>query len=261
MKTEEIVELAIKRHDIDASWFQHQYEKNNDKQFDPFLYGRNLVINELSDVLMKLPAGAKILDVGSGTGHLCSWLSQKGFDVTGVEPSEEMRGLAVKNFPDLKFIKGISSNISFDDDQFDLIISFEVLRYLNKEENIKTYREYLRLLKPGGKFFVTHVNKYASDFYYFFYYLKKPVYKLKNKVYHYCYFTTPKAEEKILKNMGFSGVETLGIMSASLRIAYKLGQFYSKIHLGIIHKLFKKERFTTDPLKSMAGHLVVIATK
>ena len=261
MKTKNIVELAIKRHDIDASWFQDQYQKNNDADFNPFHYGRTLVINELSNILSQLPSGAKILDVGSGTGHLCSWLSKQGFDVTGVEPSEEMRGFAKKNFPQLQFIKAISSKIPFTENQFDLIISFEVLRYLNREENINTYHEYYRILKPKGKIFVTHVNMFASDFYYFFYYLKKPFYKLKNKVYHYCYFTTPKREENLLKKIGFSQVQSIGIMSASLRIANKLGKWYSKIHLQIINKLFKSQKFLDNPLKSMAGHLVITATK
>lgn len=261
METKSIVELAIKRHDIDASWFQQQYENNNDPRFNPFLYGRTLVINELSNILSQLPAGAKILDVGSGTGHLSFWISKKGFDITGVEPSEKMLDLARRNFPQLKFIKGISSELPFDDKEFHLIISFEVLRYLNCEENINTYREYYRVLKPSGKIFVTHVNKFASDFYYFFYYIKKIIYKLQNKVYHYCYFTTPKKEESLLKGIGFSCVESIGIMRASLRIAYKLGTLFSNTYLWVINKLFKSQRFLNYPSKAIAGHLVIVATK
>lgn len=261
MKTENIVDLAIKRHDLDATWFQKQYQEDRKEIFNPFSYGRQQVLDELSEVLKQLPKGANILDVGCGTGHLAHWMQQQGFTVTGVEPSEEMLKYAKSNFPQIEFIKSLSSNIPLGANSFDLIISFEVLRYLNREENVKTYNEYYRLLKPGGKMFVTHVNRYASDFYYVFYNFRKLLTRMKGKVYHNCYFTTGATEEKLLKEAGFSKAVSLGIMNASLRIAYKLGKGYTRFHRWVLSKFSPREKFTGNPSKSMAGHLILIATK
>src|SRR3990167_2075578 len=163
MENDQVINLAIKRHDLDAHWFQNAYNPTNTKTNLPFMYGRRLVLDELEQTLKDLPKGAKILDVGSGTGHLTQWLKEKGYEVKGLEPSEEMLNYAHKNFPDVQFTKGVSSALPYNENEFDLIVSFEVLRYLNKEVNEQTYKEFYRVLKPNGQFFVTHVNKYASD--------------------------------------------------------------------------------------------------
>lgn len=261
MKDKEVIDLAIKRHDIDASWFQNVYDPANTNANPPFLYGRKLVLEELDEVLKTLPAGAKILDMGSGTGHLTKALKDKGFNVFGVEPSEDMLGFARKNFPDIEFKKGISTEIPFEDGEFDMIVAFEVLRYLNKQVNAKTYQEFFRVLKPGGQFFVTHVNKYSSDYYFFFYFIKGILYKIRKTTYHYCYFTTPGKEENLCKAAGFGSAQTVGRMDGQLRIAYKFGKWCFNIQRRSSEFIWGKQRFKSNPLKALAGHLILIAKK
>lgn len=263
MKTEQIRELAIKRHDIDAEFFQNTYADKikNVKKVYPFRYGRQFILEDLKMILDTLPKGAKILDIGSGTGHLTHWISSMGFEISGIEPSREMIGFARKNFPELTFKEGISSKLPFEDGSFDLVVAFEVLRYLDKTENINTYNEVRRVLKNDGKFFFTQVNKYATDFYFPFYYIKKIVYSIKNKVYHFCFFTTSSSQKRLLKNCGYKKVETIGRMSASVRLAYKFGKKAGDLYVKMIEKIFGRQRFTKWPMKSLAGHLIVIGTK
>ena len=131
--SKEITKLAIKRHDIDADDFQERYSKKDRKDLSPrevvFLQGREWVLKELNNVLIAFPKGSKVLDVGCGTAHLTKWIQDKGFEVYGVEPSEEMLKHAMKNFPDIEFKKAISSQVPYPDNSFDIIVSFEVLRY------------------------------------------------------------------------------------------------------------------------------------
>ena len=49
-----------------------------------------------------LTEGARILDVGSGSGRDAAYFSSQGFDVLGVEPSAEMRCESEVSFPQLK---------------------------------------------------------------------------------------------------------------------------------------------------------------
>lgn len=264
METSAIRNLAIKRHDIDASYFQKTYEQEEavkDGRTAVFLYGRAMLMDELAKTLNTLPQGAHILDVGCGTGHLTKWMQDKGFKVTGLEPSSKMIGYARKNYPDINFVEGISSDLPFEAEQFDLIIAIEVLRYLNEEENMATYEAFKRVLKPNGKFFVTHVNKWATDGYRAFYFAKGLVYKLLNKTYHYCYFTSPAQEEQNIKEAGFTKAVTLGRLTASTRFMYKFGKSVGDKYTKLAEKWYGKQHYISNPQKSMAGHLIVIGHK
>lgn len=263
METKAVRDLAIKRHDIDADFFQQVYEGQpvNLKKVHPFRYGRGQILEDLKTLLDTLPKGSKVLDIGSGTGHLTQWIQSQGFEVTGLEPSAEMIGHARKNFPNITFTEGISSALPYADGSFDLIVSFEVFRYLDKAENIASYNEAKRVLKPGGQFFFTQVNTWATDYYYFFYYIKKVIYNIKKKVYHYCFFITPRRQEKMMLAAGYSSVTTIGRMAASIRLAYKFGKGFGDAYVKLMEKIFGKQRFTKWPMKSLAGHLLVIAKK
>src|SRR5215831_19285448 len=54
---------------------------------------------EPSKSTMKLQTGATCLDIGCGVGAHMARLLDQGFEVTGIEPSAEMRRLAAKNIP------------------------------------------------------------------------------------------------------------------------------------------------------------------
>ena len=266
MDSKEITQLAIKRHDIDASHFQNAYsqEGNNEKQTRReavFLYGRKLVLDELITLLDTLPKGSRILDVGCGTAHLSQWIKQRGFEVCGIEPSLEMYNYAKKNFPEIEIKQAISSEIPYPDNYFDLIVSFEVLRYLDKSENIKSYKEFHRVIKNDGQFFITQVNLFATDFYYFFHNVKSLYCKLTGKVHHHCNFTTAAREEKLVKNAGFSQVNTIGRFIASSRHFYKISKPMGKIYSSFMEQIFGKQRFTKSFYKNLTGHLIVIGKK
>ena len=265
MDSQKTTELAIKRHDIDAPHFQHTYsqEQNSPQQTKHeavFLYGRRLVLDELHLLLDKLPAGSRILDVGCGTGHLTQWIKEKNFEVCAIEPSSEMLSYAKKNFPNLEIQQAISSKIPYPANHFDLVVAFEVLRYLDATENMLTYQEFARVLKPGGRFFVTQVNKFATDFYFFFHNIKSVYCRLTGKIHHHCNFTTPGRQAALVKAAGFQQVTTIGRFEASIRLSYKVGKKFGQAYARLIDRISVKQRFANS-YKNFAGHLVVIGTK
>lgn len=264
MSSTNITELAIKRHDIDASHFQSTYSKPDQelsKRETVFLYGRKLVLDELSLILHKLPKGSKVLDVGCGTAHLTNWIKEKGFEVYGIEPSNEMYHYAKINFPEIEIKQAISSQIPYPDNYFDLIVAFEVLRYLDKDENRKSLREFHRVLKKDGRFFITQVNLFCSDFYFIFHNLKSILYKITKTTHHHCNFTTSAREIKEAKNAGFSEVKTVGRFIGSIRMFYKIGKKAGNSYSSFMEKIFKNQRFTRSLHKNLTGHLIVIAKK
>lgn len=261
MKTTEIRELAIKRHDLDADFFQSVYTDGKDKYSDVFLYGRYFISQEIDGMLKNLKPNSSILDIGSGTGHLTNEMKKKGHTVRGMEPSEEMLNYARTNFPDIEFTKGVSVKLPYADESFDFVIAIEVLRYLSREDVLNTYKEIYRVLKKDGKMLVTQVNRYATDFYYVFYYLKGLWENVQKRAYHYCYFTTAERETEMLQKAGFTIAYAKGRMAASIRVVYKLGIIPGKFYAKIIEKFDKHQIHPKNPLRLLSGHLFIYGEK
>jgi len=262
MKTnEEIRDLAIKTHEYDASKFQAAYSNNRSPSDDVFLYGRIFIEEEILKMLKNLPKGSKILDIGSGTGHLAAAIKNRGFEVYGLEPSKEMLNYARENFPDIESKEGISIALPYPERYFDFVISIEVLRYLSPDDVINTYKEIRRVLKNEGNFLVTHVNRYATDFYYCFYKLKDIIRKIMNHHHHYCYFTTAEREMNILRNLNFSSFYAHGRMFGSIRIAYKLSTYLGKKYVKLLDFIDKDQLFEVNLRRFWAGHLFLVGKK
>src|SRR5882724_10379865 len=67
----------------------------------------------LLDLLDPKP-GERILDVGSGTGHLTSQIAERGADAVGLDASVSMVAQARQNFPKLKFQLADMRNFDVD---------------------------------------------------------------------------------------------------------------------------------------------------
>ena len=90
--------------------------------------------------------------------------------------------------------------------------------------------------------------------------LKSLYSSLFNKVKHYCYFTTPRAQEILGKKCGFKKINTIGLFFGSTRIAFKLGKKFGNFYYGFLNKI-SKQRITKYFYKAFCGHLVVIGKK
>ena len=93
----------------------------------------------------------RIMDLACGTGDLVPLLDRKfhGAQVTGVDFCEPMLEVARTRFPQYEFLQGDALNLSFVDNQFDVVtISFGVRNFENLEHGLQ---EIFRVLKPGGR--------------------------------------------------------------------------------------------------------------
>lgn len=102
-------------------------------------------------------SGHKILDLACGTGELSVLLAKNGYDVTGVDLSEDMltvaQNKAEKNGCHVHFFQQDMSRLELID-EYDIIGIFcDSLNYLSTEDEIKaTFSRVYRYLKKGGLF-------------------------------------------------------------------------------------------------------------
>jgi SAM-dependent methyltransferase len=97
-----------------------------------------------------------ILDVGSGTGHHVGKLSQKNFNVRGIDISTSIIQQALKNYPEQKFIHGDvldSQEFSLNTFTHILCLYFTIYFLENKRQFFDNCMDWLM---PGG-FLVVHL--------------------------------------------------------------------------------------------------------
>ena len=86
---------------------------------------------KLLDSLNLATGQRRIFDLGCGNGSVANELTCRGFDVTGVDPSEEGIAQANKTYPDLKLYKASA----YDDlagrfGHFPVVVSLEVVEHV-----------------------------------------------------------------------------------------------------------------------------------
>lgn len=106
------------------------------------------------------------LDIGCGPGFFSILLAREGFEVTAVDYSEGMLEQARENFREMgvkvKTQQADAQELPFSDESFDYIVSRNLVWNLENPE--KAYREWIRLLKPGGRLFIADGNHYLHYF-------------------------------------------------------------------------------------------------
>jgi SAM-dependent methyltransferase len=102
---------------------------------------------------MRLPAGAVVVDAGCGEGvHAAQLASRFGFQVTGVDPVPRRVQAAQQNAPagcPVTFAVGTAGNLPLPSGSADLVWCRDVLSLV--EDLDGAYREFGRVLKPGGR--------------------------------------------------------------------------------------------------------------
>lgn len=99
---------------------------------------------------------SQILDLGCGAGiPIDEYLVEKGHDVTGIDVSERQIELARINVPKATFLVCDMSDMNFQPNSFDAIVSFYAIFHLPKEEHLDLFTRVYTLLKDEGIFLAT----------------------------------------------------------------------------------------------------------
>lgn len=99
-------------------------------------------------------AGARVLELGCGSGPYSVWLAERGAQVVGLDLSQTMISLAQERTRERNVsadfrVADIRDPLPFGEGEFDLIVTATALHYV--EDLGATMKEAARVLKPGAR--------------------------------------------------------------------------------------------------------------
>lgn len=110
-------------------------------------------------------AGKIAADIGAGTGFVTEGLIQKGLQVLAVDQSRVMLKEMRKRFSDvegIEYLEGESEKLPIPDESVDYAFANMYLHHV--ESPLRSIKEMLRILKPGGKLIITDMDKHSFEF-------------------------------------------------------------------------------------------------
>ena len=258
-RVEEIRRVAIEHHHRVASRFEAEYAALENSRFSSaFTYGRAKIDKMVDELFRSLPKGAAILDVGCGTGEHLKRALGHGLKAAGVEPAPAMLEVARRDVPQARIEDGVATKLPFGDGEFDAVIMIEVLRYLDLPDIELALREARRVLPPGGKLFVTLVNRWSLDGFYL-HQRARQLFKRSsfNATNPYCLFHTPASAKRLLERTGFTNVRTEGRLLGPIRIFYKINPGLGRSVARAL-ETFDDRLHNAPWTRPFAGHLIAI---
>ena len=148
----------------------------------------------------KLPEGAKIIDVGCGSGypvHKILLNENKSYEITGIDFSEKQLEKAKELFPVVNYILMDIRSINYPPESFDGIISLYSIFNIPREEHITILKNLYKILKVGGSALIqlgygtgdypTHLFQFCGQE-------------------HYVSSYSPEINEKLMEEVGFKSI-------------------------------------------------------
>ncbi len=138
----------------EVAFFDHFAEADDYDVFQPAAKER------IIDAFVRLSgrkAGARVLDVGCGSGAFTEVLQQRGFAACGLDISSKLIALARRKFPDIDFHEGDAENLPFEAGAFDGVLLSGLIHHFPDQRRLAA--EVFRVLKPGGRFVAFDPNR------------------------------------------------------------------------------------------------------
>jgi ubiquinone/menaquinone biosynthesis C-methylase UbiE len=123
------------------------------------IFTRLLGLTKVHNRLIRQAAvgpGQSVLEIGCGTGNLTLLAKRRNPEAlfVGIDPDpkalDRARRKAARSGSSLKFDRGFSQELPYEDMSFDRVLSAFMFHHVQPEAKLPTIQEALRVLKPGG---------------------------------------------------------------------------------------------------------------
>ncbi|MGN0812422.1 MAG: class I SAM-dependent methyltransferase [Candidatus Coproplasma sp.] len=118
---------------------------NYDKSFN-FVYGYG---EGVADLITE-PKASLVCDLGCGTGALTKKLAERGYNVIGIDASEQMLNRAKEAYPELQFIQADALSFTLKE-KADVIFSNAVFHWIDRCNQPVLLKNIAKNLKQGGR--------------------------------------------------------------------------------------------------------------
>lgn len=155
MMTPETNRCTLDVHDLDAFYDQLWNQASHGAQDDVEQSRRQVILRLMEEYVLPsfgVENSLRILDLGCGRGWLTNILSHYGYAV-GIDPVQSAIKRARESFPALEFRVGIAKDffrMNEGTDQFELIVSTEVIEHIVDDEKQDFLTNIHSLLVPRG---------------------------------------------------------------------------------------------------------------
>lgn len=119
---------------------------------------RNVMNTDIEHMLEKFISylkGKDILDIRCAQGRESKYLSEKGFEVTGIDITEEFLELARHNCPSCQFINMDMTDLQFQAESFDGIWACASFLHIPKDIAVSTLLGFKKVLKTNGLLYLS----------------------------------------------------------------------------------------------------------
>jgi cyclopropane fatty-acyl-phospholipid synthase-like methyltransferase len=107
------------------------------------------------ELIERLPAGARVVELGCGGGTAETRLLAQRFRLTGVDLSREQLRRARERVPEAEFVHADLTEIDFEPRSLDAVASFYVFNHVPRELLAGVFDRVHRWLEPRGLFLLT----------------------------------------------------------------------------------------------------------
>ena len=158
------LDVVKKQWNQEESMARWDFFYRQDNHYGNKLKSREKKLLQFLDEL-KLKKGSKILELGYGAGHTSALMLGRGYNLTGVDISEPLCKMAIKNCKKVKsdarfnMTVGNVENLKFSKNSFDCVLGLGFMQYLDNPD--KCLKEAYRVLKAGGFFIIAQTNMYG----------------------------------------------------------------------------------------------------
>jgi len=104
-----------------------------------------------------LKRGARVTDLGCGSGVFSDLLQRAGYDCVGLDISPKLIAIGRKKYPNMEFVEGDVEHLPFPAESFDGVLLSGIVHHL--PDPSRCAAEVFRVLRPGGRFVAFDPNR------------------------------------------------------------------------------------------------------